>query len=115
MWLFDWVSDWLFDGDFTSGIDASASSKGCINDDFMQTSLSASIRNISAMDADVSNPMGWPDTSCSFETNPANGLPMTDGIGSVDVIGNSYGCDNSALSGHDDSFGGHLGGGLSDW
>jgi hypothetical protein len=30
-----------------------------------------------------------------FTVNPANGLPMIDGIGSVDVEGNPFGCDFS--------------------
>jgi hypothetical protein len=30
-----------------------------------------------------------------FAVNPANGLPMLDGIGSVDVEGNPFGCDFS--------------------
>ena len=31
----------------------------------------------------------WPAT----EINPATGLPMTGGIGGVDMAGNPYGCD----------------------
>lgn len=30
---------------------------------------------------------------CHTEINPANGLPMVSGIGSVDVMGNPYGTD----------------------
>lgn len=44
-------------------------------------------------------------TSFGTEINPANGLPMTDGIGSVDVAGNPYGTDLSSInSGFDNSF-----------
>ena len=35
------------------------------------------------------------DFANDFEVNPANGLPMVDGIGSVDVAGNPFGCDFS--------------------
>ena len=35
------------------------------------------------------------NTTNSPTTNPANGLPMTDGIGSLDVAGNVFGTDSS--------------------
>ncbi len=36
------------------------------------------------------------DTGCdSSVINPATGLPMTCGIGSLDLAGNPYGCDDS--------------------
>ena len=35
------------------------------------------------------------DFANDFEVNPANGFPMVDGIGSVDVAGNPFGCDFS--------------------
>ena len=41
------------------------------------------------------------DSSSIFEStaiNPANGLPMVDGIGSVDVMGNPFGMDYSTSS-----------------
>ena len=42
----------------------------------------------------------WPaqqgcDFANDFAVNPANGLPMVDGIGSVDVAGNPFGSDFS--------------------
>ncbi|QEP44153.1 hypothetical protein D5085_14100 [Ectothiorhodospiraceae bacterium BW-2] len=49
-----------------------------------------------------------------IEINPANGLPMVDGVGSVDIEGNPYGFDSSFsdsdsdsgsdISGFDDTF-----------
>ncbi|KGJ99883.1 hypothetical protein [Thalassotalea sp. ND16A] len=52
---------------------------------------------------------GSSSTSSNIETtdiNPASGLPMTSGIGSVDVAGNPYGTDmsDSFSSSIDDSF-----------
>jgi len=41
--------------------------------------------------------------------NLANGLPMIDGSGGIDIEGNPYGTDSS----HDDSF--STGSGLHDW
>lgn len=38
-----------------------------------------------------------------FSINPASGLPMLDGIGSIDVAGNPYGTDSSHT--FDSSFG----------
>jgi hypothetical protein len=35
----------------------------------------------------------------NHDINPANGLPMVDGIGSVDVMGNPYGIDSHDLMG----------------
>ena len=35
------------------------------------------------------------DFANDFAVNPANGLPMIDGFGSVDVAGNPFGCDFS--------------------
>lgn len=34
----------------------------------------------------------------SMDINPANGLPMTNGIGSIDVAGNIYGTDSSYVT-----------------
>ena len=68
------------------------------------------------------------------EINPATGLPMIDGIGSVDGMGNPFGCDLSEMhsssfdslndpfdmssssfgNSFDDSFGGGCGGGFDD-
>lgn len=75
-----------------------------------------------------SNTMSGTDDSFShddFAVNPATGLPMTDGIGSVDVAGNPYGMDlsqdDTISSGIDDSFCGGMddsfssGNGLDDW
>jgi hypothetical protein len=37
-----------------------------------------------------------------MEINPANGLPMIDGIGGIDVVGNVYGTDNMGYTAHHD-------------
>ena len=54
----------------------------------------------------------WDDNAI----NPANGLPMVDGIGGVDIEGNPFGTDFShddSFSGINDSFG--SGSGFDDW
>lgn len=41
----------------------------------------------------VSNPFSAGSSDMHSEINPATGLPMVSGIGSVDVMGNPYGTD----------------------
>ena len=45
-----------------------------------------------------SSSVGFSNTTNTHTINPANGLPMIDGIGSLDVAGNVFGTDASITS-----------------
>ena len=57
----------------------------------------AMTEGIVAVDDDISNSSFMSDNS--FTINPATGLPMINGIGSVDVAGNTYGSDSMSDAG----------------
>ena len=61
----------------------------------------ASHESIAEESIDINVPLVTDPFESGIEINPANGLPMIDGIGSVDIDGNPYGIDFS----DDDSFG----------
>ena len=51
---------------------------------------------------------GFTNNSADFPVNPANGLPMVNGIHSVDVMGNPYGTNVGSMNGpflHCESYG----------
>lgn len=79
------------------------------DDQFLSGDESFGMSSSSSIFEDDSN---FIDNSSNFDINPATGLPMTDGIGSIDVGGSPFGMDihdsfssmDSGISSFDDSF-----------
>ena len=109
MWLFDWISDLLFGNGPSLGDNSSNPKQDLLEDDFTDRSLHASINSYSSLKEDDATAIVWPESLGVFDINPANGLPMIDGLESTDVLGNPYGFDNQDLNG------GHPGIGHTDW